>query len=66
MAVPSRNHHLGSPSFYGIMDYLTDYSAPHFFFKPQNQDHTAVCPFQNQIFQTAYHSKGRLNRKPPS
>ena len=66
MAVPSRNHHLGSPSFYGIMDYLTDYSAPHFFFKPQNQDHTAVCPFQNQIFQTAHHSKGRLNRKPPS
>ena len=31
MAVPNRNHHLGSPSFYGIMDYLTDYSAPHFF-----------------------------------
>ena len=25
---------------------------PHFF-KPQNQNHTAVCPFQNQIFQTA-------------
>lgn len=52
MAVPSRNHHLGSPSFYGIMDYLTDCSAP-IFFKPQNQNHTAVCPFQNQIFQTA-------------
>ena len=34
------------------MDYLTDCSSPHFF-KPQNQNHTAVYPFQNQIFQTA-------------
>ena len=40
MVNPSRNHHFGSPSFYGIMDYLTDYSAPHFF---QTAESTSYC-----------------------